>query len=490
MSAPEDAEDLGSPTALDLALGQGHPDALAAARARMAMDPAALLAVADEVAFVQDLRLLRIEAGPHFAGKMAHVLREAERRLGPVRSPWRAWPWAAAAAAAMVAVLAAFDSAPTPAAADDRLARNFVLQRNESAAAPAPEVEAPARELAWQDDVEVMRRRLDREASPVLRAALDEGLASERDALRAWLDPRNSRMLARLDMELRASADYRRAELARRGGLPAADERVQQLADAVVDAVGRGEADVTEWAGAARALVAAGALPPPRRQALAQCVDALAAAVATARGEALVFALAGLADAANVLDAAAAPVRAAGDRLLADVLAIDEESWSRRLPSLLLASASPLVVGEAAHVLGRLPAFGCDPQRCRVARGLLVGALRDRRSRGDDSPAVVAALLYGGAELLAEAERERWERDLRRWKPMRLVGDLALCQQFAWALAPGRRGASRHQAELRELAVVPTPTTLQPMASLCLVLASAYAAHPVPAAASSPRAGS
>jgi hypothetical protein len=309
-----------------------------------------------------------------------------------------------------------------------------------------------------------------------LREALDAGLDDAPDRLRGWLDPRNALALQRLDHELRANAEYRREELRRRGGMPAADARIQQLADDLAATLlAGGVDDLVADAYAVRAVVGAGGGEATREAAVRAGAARIAAALPSAHGDRLVAGVAALCD-ASVVDAGfLAAVRTHGARLVDGLLAIDEDNWSRRLPALLAPSASALAVSEAARTVGRLPGFGLDATRCKLARSLLVGALRDRRGVGVDSPELVAGLLYGGADVLPAAEREQLERDLRRWRPVRLAPDFRLCHQFAWSIEPGRRGHTRLQADLRELAVLPAPSAMAEAGAFVLCLATAYA---------------
>lgn len=464
---------------IDVALGQGEPAELAAARARMDRDPLALLAVAEEVAFVQGVRALRIDAGPTYGIALNELCRRAAERVAPPASPWRGWPWGVAAAAAAAALLWWLDPLAAPPRADDAPLAEFVLQRAPTPVGDVaiPDVTPDARAVAWQSDLDTIRRRLDQEATPRLREAFDAGLGDAPDRLRGWLDPRNALALQRLDHELRANAEYRREELRRRGGMPAADVRIQELADGLAASLLASEDVAVEAvAYAVRATVGAGGADATRLAAIRAGAVRLAAELPAAHGERLVVGLAALCD-ASVVDAAFLDgVRAHGSRLVDGLLGIDADNWSRRLPALLAPSASVLAVAEAARVVGRLPAFGLDAGRCKLARSLLVGALRDRRAQGVDSPALVAGLLYGGADVLPGEEREQLERDLRRWRPARLTPDFRLCHQFAWAIEPGRRGHARMQAELRELAVQPTPADVAEAGAFVLCLATAYAA--------------
>jgi hypothetical protein len=171
-------------------------------------------------------------------------------------------------------------------------------------------------------------------------------------------------------------------------------------------------------------------------------------------------------------------VTAQGERLVALVLQVDGDNWRRWLPELLGPKVRAGVLAEANRVLTRLPAFRVDAGRCAIVRQLLLAPLRDRRDAGEDSPELVAAMLYGSADLLAEAERDRLELQLRLWQPAHLVGDFSTVQQMAWALEPGRRGFTHLQADLRQLAVVEDPQALGKRAAFCMCLATNYAAFP------------
>ncbi|MCK5941629.1 MAG: hypothetical protein KAI24_06655, partial [Planctomycetes bacterium] len=94
-----------------------------------------------------------------------------------------------------------------------------------------------------------------------------------------------------------------------------------------------------------------------------------------------------------------------------------------------------------------------------------------------ERPEVLAAMVYGFGDLLDEGrnERDRLAWALQRWKPARLAPDFATVQQIAWSLAPGSRGHTRMQRELRQLAVLPAPESLRDRAAFCLCLATNYA---------------
>ena len=334
-------------------------------------------------------------------------------------------------------------------------------------------------ELAWESAIEQVRQRLALESSHHLRDALEAGLQVSDDRLSQWLDPRNVLVLQRLDHELRASAEIRAEALRRRGGLPAADERVQELAEAIAADLAElplERAHLAEVAWGMRALIGAGSTAT-RVTALRRSGDWLAERLPELHGEELVLALSGLAELAAISGQHFDAVATHGQRLLEGVLLPDDDTWTRRRPDLLGARVAPSTLGEAGRILARLPAFGADPEHCALVRQLLLGRLRERRERGQDRPEVLAAILYGSADLLAEAQRDRLEANLRRWKPALLAPDFVTVQQLAWGMQPGRRGFARLQGELRQLAVLPMPDGLRERAAFCLCLATSYAGY-------------
>jgi hypothetical protein len=471
---------------IDLLLGEGDAEGRERLRAAIVADPVATFAMAETVALLERCRELRVEPGATFAAKLADVVARAERRLLPPPSPWVGPLWGLAAAAIVFALLRLWDPLRGP-TADAAPAAVAVPVEPAPAADGAVDEPAPVRVLdvravAWQEELDTMRRRLEQEPMPQLREALEAGVGAHDDALGGWLDPRNTLMLMRLDHELRANAATRREALRRQGGLAAADERVQELADSIgrqlLDAIPAADADAADAGAVAlgvRALIAAGPGGAERARALAAGSDWLARRVVVAIDAELVACLAALVEVAAVTGAHRELAASQGERLVRLVLHVDAENWSRRLPDLLGARMAPGVLAEASRVLGRLPGLGVDGARCALVRRLLLGPLRERRARGEDSPQLVAAMLYGSADLLPEPERDALELQLRRWKPVRLVPDFATAQQHAWALAPGRYGHTRHQAELRQLAVCADPRDLGPRAAFCLCLATGYA---------------
>lgn len=480
-------------TPVELLLGHGTSAERDAVRRRVAGDPSLALELAETVALFERLRQVRTEPGPKFAGKLADVVRRAELRLGPRASGPGAWlrPWLVVqAAAATFVALWAWDPlgrfAPRG-GNPDPFATPATAQPNVVASAPEPEPDGveprDSAALAWEAAVDQVRRRLQLEASPRLRDAWETGLRSDRDPLSDWLDPRNALVLSHLDHELRASTERRTAALQRYGGLPAVDRRVQQLADGIAaddltTPAAMQAADVPAVALAVRALIAAGPGSAARGAAVLRGGDWLAAQLPGLYSDRLVAALGALADLAAVDGRYFELVGVHGRRLLDGVLHPDQDNWDRHLPDLLGDRISAATLGDAGRLLSRLPAFGAEPQRCTLVRQLLLGELRKRSDAGQDRPELLAAMLYGGGDLLDDDERGRIERDLRRWKLARLAPDYATVQQVAWGIQPGRRGFAHLQGELRQLAILPLPPTAAERAAFCLCLATNYASCP------------
>jgi hypothetical protein len=171
----------------------------------------------------------------------------------------------------------------------------------------------------------------------------------------------------------------------------------------------------------------------------------------------------------------AADVERHGQRLVADVLRTDDDTWQRRRPELLSPTVGSAALADAGRLLRLLPGFGVPDAHCRFVRQLLLAELRERRDRGADGPEVLAARLYGYADLLPETERSELERQLRRWRPALLAPDFVTLLQVAWGMEPGRLGVSQYRRGLRQLAVQKDPMRLGSRAGLCLCLCSSYA---------------
>ena len=501
---------------IDLLLGEGTTEGLARMRAEVAADPLRALELAETVQFVEACRELETPASPQFAGKMQAVVAQAERfgrhHYQPRVKRWQPAALYGLAAAASFWLLVAFDVGGVRGLRDPgargtlEVARVLVDGREVrsgalSAGAELPEVVVEAEDLGWQQAVHQIQRRLEVEESEHLRAAFTRGLRGDRGDLGKWLDPANALTMLKLGHELRDSAEHRAGALRAQGLLPEVDRRVQALAAGVAAELatrplGQDEASIAasldDVAWGTRALIGAGS-GDGRAAAIERCSDWLATVLETGHGARLVIALSGVVELAAVSGRHFDVVAAHGARLVDEVLDVDSENWLRRRPALLGSGVSPLALGEAGRILACLPAFGVDADRCTLVRRLCLGRLREHRAGGQDRPEVLAAMTYGFADLLDQEsdERDRLTWSLQRWKPARLAPDFGTVQQMAWSLAPGTRGHTRMQRELRQLAILPAPLELRDRAAFCLCLATHYAGFvPPPAAGSRPVRGS
>jgi len=487
--------DLDQLTVVDLLLDEGTPQAQAAVRARIAEDPTLAIEMAETVALFEEFRQLEVEPSTRLGCRLSDVVRRAERRtLQPPSVHWLAKAtWVAAAAVIVFALLWQFDPlgrreqqhAQQRARIDAVQPSTGVSEPGDSSepASIQHEVAREATEVAWEAALETMRSRLALETSRRLGQALQTALLPPADPMQRWLDPRNALASLRAEHESRARPEVRRALLRHQGGLAAVDARVQELTDRIVaelldlqeDPAG---AELRSVALAVRALIAAGAVDERRTEALAFGSRWLATQLPDCAGERLVCALAPLVEVAAVSGDYGDLVAQHGGRLVDEVLRTDEDTWGRRLPELLTGTVPAATLGDAVRVLGLLPGVGVAPARCHIVRQLLLGRLRERRDAGDDGPELLAAMLYGGADLLAAGEREEVERQLRRWTPLRLAPDFVTVHQLAWGFEPARVGFTRLQRELRRLAVLSDPGRLGTRAAFCLCLATNYAAWP------------
>ena len=511
--------------ALELVLQQGSDEQRAATRQRLADDPLLAIELAEARMLVEECRTLRTESSRRYDRLLTQVCKRAERsrpaKSGLLGRRWTGPLLAAAAAVVAFVGLRAVDplgclrpADPMQAQAvhsgDARIGTGHELvvavsPRSREQAVPVagepvvgealaaePVAVVPVHvetrdEALFADAIEAMRRQLDGQASPLLREALEAGLAAD-VPLDRWVLPRNALALMRSDHELRGDANVRRQELRRRGGAPDTDLRAQELADRI--AAGRlagfdGAApalSLDEVGPALRALVAAGSGDVARHAALLRGGDWLAQRLPEWSGARLVGALSALVEVAAVTDGHRDVLAVHGRRFVDDVLRLDQQNWERSLPELVGSHVAAGVLGEAGRLLARLPGLDVEARRAGLVRQLVLGQLRSRRVPNNERPEVVAALVYGFADLLAEAERDELEHQLLRWRPMNLVPDFATAQQQAWGLEPGRLGFTRLQTARRRLAMLPSPAELSELAGLCLCLCTDYAAFPTAAA--------
>jgi len=472
---------------IDLLLHEGNSEELRSFRERVAEEPMLAFDLADTVTLVERLRTVRTEPNAEFAGKLADVVRRAERRMELARPRQRA-PWLLAAAVAVVSFLVAAWSDPLS-----------LREREDTVTAEIETIEAvpaviepvlpTAAELAHSDALVAMRRRFEAENATQLSEALESAVLAERDVRRdqlsGWLNPRNALAVLHLDHELRGRVEVRLRALRSEGAMLAADQRAQSLADSIAARLSAGLSSAdpdsiphAELALALRALVAVGASTDARRAALGAGTARLAIRLPMLVGEELVQALAALVETAAVEGLPIRGLAAAGRGLVDEIMLADDETWTRRRPDLLTSRVSTTTLGDAGRTLALLPAFGCATDRCEFVRRLLLGKLRERRGGEQDQPEVLAAMLYGYADLLdSEQERDSLVRQLRRWKPVRLAPDFATVHQIAWGVEPGRSGFTRLQRDLRQLVILRAPEELGRRAALCMCLATNYAAH-------------
>lgn len=471
-------------TPLDAALGACPRHEEDALRARATEDPALLFALAEEVAFLEQCRELRVEPSARYEVMLRAVVRRAQRRV-PDQTPLVRRPWfvIAAAAAATFAVLAALDPlVRRSGSTTDVAAVRLAIPAGTGDPEDAPVVTIPV-QSPFLDTVEAMRGRFEVEGSELLRAALDSALAPAADPLGRWLDPRNTLALMRLDHEVRARSEVREQALRSQGGLAAADRRVQQFADELAVELPERfssvpfepEPSLEHVAVVARALLAAGPTSDSRARALDLAGQWLADRLPSANTADSVAALGALVEVAAVTGRHTTVVLEQGRRLLDEVLT-PPSAWQRGRPDLLAGSLPPAVLGEAMRFLRHLPAFGVDAERCDLVRCLLLGAVQERIARGADGPECFAAIVYGASDLLGEQERYNVERHLRRWQPVSLAPDFVTLHQLAWGMEPGRNGYTRLQWQLRPLAALPRPSAMADRAALALCLAATYAA--------------
>jgi hypothetical protein len=498
---------------IDLLLNQGTPDEVTAMRNEVSGNPSKALELADTIALVEQFRHLTVEASPEFAGKLQDVVLHSDRfyrsHFQPQPPAWLMPMVTGLAAAATFLLLWGFDVAQvwqsdtkrmTVAGREIKTNLNGITIDNIRRSGVASETtvvdEDPMspEQASWERAVTEILARLDKETTDNLRDAFRSGMNQEGDALKQWLDPSNALVLLRLEHELRASAAVRIHALRSRGALAEVDGRVQELADGIADEMLRMVAGQIDFAGSSRlpisnqelsdiswgvrGLIASGSTAY-RTDALRNGGNWLASRLPQLTGERLVLALSGLVELAAISGQHFEAVAEHGQRLVDEVLQPSDENWRRRLPDLLSGYADAGNIGEAGRILARLPAFGVEPHRCKLVRQLILGQLRDRRTTAQDRPEVLAAMLYGCGDLLDETtgELDRIGWQLLRWKPTRLAPDFGTVQQIAWSRAPGSRGYTRLQRELRQLAVLPMPKSLASRSAFLMCLATNFAGH-------------
>jgi hypothetical protein len=466
---------------IDLLLGEGSPAAQAAARQRIAEEPLAALELAETVELVERLREARTATSPLFAPRLQLVIATARRRqlLRRPRRHHRDIAWLALAAAVALVCLTLWDPAGRSA-------------RSRSLAAGAAELPAarhgvrdaaglPVRLLPDPGDVAAavafVANRLKAEGDARMLAAL-EHIVVQPAAEANWLQSGNQLAAMRADSDRRRSAELRRAALHELGSAEGVDDRIQDLAATIANGVmadlARGRLDVVSAAFVARALIASGAAGDG-----GPCASSLSATVTWLREQLTdnalgdgerATAVAALAEVAASTGKGLELVREQTERLLRNTLEVP--AFSRRRPTLLLPHTPALHLGDAGRLLRLAPAFGIDADEACRLRVLLAARLEANRALNSDDPALLAAEVYGFADLL---DCESIDRKLRGWRTSDLVPDYLTILQVAWSRRVHSPGFSRLQMELRAL-VAATPQELRDRAALLLCLATNFAA--------------
>ncbi|MGE3174102.1 MAG: hypothetical protein AB7O97_15855 [Planctomycetota bacterium] len=465
---------------VDLALGEGAPADQERLRGELAGDPLRAIEFAETRQLLERMRGLQVDASSGFAARLEHVIRQGEQRQHWRRASPRLWPQVlavTAAAAALFLLLAVLDPLRLRTRGDGAVGAppaQPMLAAAVPARAAAPLPATIAR--AW----DATQRMLPDSRLVTAFDRLQNG--GPRARLSQWLSPRNAVAVLRLEHELRGTADARRQALRARGHLAVVEDRVQDLcADLAVALLG-GDADALpteEMALTVRALIAAGG---QHRAAIDRGAELLAARLPALSAGPLAGALQALGEVAAAFGSPfEAAVHEHGRRLVDEVVAVEGEIWSRRLPALLAWSTPATEVAAAGRFLRIAPAFGIDADQAMLVRLLLLERLQERRDPRNETPDLPAALVYGFGDLLSAADRDEVERRLRTWRPEALLPDFETLQQVAATRDPSCTGYARWQLDLRRVCAVPTPDGTGDRAALCLCLATSFGRSAVPA---------
>jgi hypothetical protein len=326
--------------------------------------------------------------------------------------------------------------------------------------------------------VAFVANRLKAEGDARMLVALEHIVAQPAAIAASWLQSGNQLAAMRADSDRRRSAELRRAALHDLGSAEGVDDRIQDLAATVANEVmadlARGRLDVVTAAFVARALIASGAAGDG-----GPCASSLTATVAWLREQLAdnalgdgerATAVAALAEVGASTGKGLELVREQTERLLRNTL--EAPAFSRRRPTLLLPHTPALHLGDAGRLLQLAPAFGIDADEACRLRVLLAARLEANRALNSDDPALLAAEVYGFADLI---DRESIDRKLGGWRTSDLVPDYLTILQLAWSRKLHSPGFSRLQMELRALAAA-TPQGLRDRAALLLCLATNIAA--------------
>ena len=473
---PDDSELL---QPIDLLLGEGTPAELQRCRDHMSSDPLAALEYAETRQLVEELRELTVEPTPRLQGLMDTVVRQSERRLRLRQPTGRSWGFevglVAAAAAVLLSILLLTDpmglQESTEARSDVAAAQNVVSEPVRSPAAPeAPAVSVVA--ATWDAAVRLGPGSKLASAWSRFQSAQEAYDGNPAERLSRWLSSRNALAVMQLDYELRSTPQARHEALRKRGHPVAIDRRVQQLAATLSEQLlEENDLPAREVAMCVRALLAAG---DDYQSAMRRGGDRLVASLPAASGGELASSLLALGELAAATGQHAEVVREHSERLLDEVLSVDEQTWTRRRPRLLSGLVSAAEIGDAGRLLALMPAFGVDPEQALFVRLLMAAHLQERRDVRNDTPEILAALAYGFGDLLRPEEGEEVDSRLRTWSPVSVVPDYLALHQLAGSRSPATLGYARFQLALRRIMALEAPEGLSDRAALCLCLAANF----------------
>lgn len=455
---------------VDLALGQGLPRELQQLREMVGTDPAAAIEFAETRDLIERFRGLECEPSEGFPMRMARACEGMQRRRHPSRPLLpRHWPWAAAAAALVFAVLAIADPLGLRRAAQPTSQEGVASKPID---APPQPFQSPAMPSTLAKAIEATQRLAP--GTPLADAWTRFSEAPSDEQLAEWVAPANAVSFLRLERELRETAELRRQVLRDAGLATAIRARAESMASSVAADAVAPDVSLRDLAMALRALVGAGSGFDAQAQ---QVSNRLCAGLSRLEGGDLAMALCALGEAAAATGSVdEASLQVHGSRLVAAVLEVGEDSWSRRRPRMLQGAEPAANLAAAGRFLRMAPAFGVDSTQARAVRLLLLAHLEERRASRVETPDLPTAMAYGFQDLMGEERLGEIERSLRRWRPEALAPDYLSLQMFAATRRPGLLGFARWQLEVRKVAVLPEPRTISDRSALSRCLSDCLAA--------------
>lgn len=474
-------------------LGELEGDEARQTEAAVQSDPALSLEAAELRSLLEEMRTVKVEPSGRVPLAVRYAVTRRERLLRARqaaavrrRKAWRQAARVAGMAAVMLFGLVLWQDgrrAERRAVRDSEVAaieRALPVYRTMEVSAPPVSLPSPRAEdvLALGGD------SLQRQFAPLEKYA-------EVDAFTRLARAKYDLAMLRLEFTQRYSPNARRESIARCGGHPILEDRIQAIARTVADSLLRrleiDELSTEETALAVRALLASGSTRRMgHRKAVDGALDYLERRLPQLKGGELASALAAVTDYAVVSSGRAADLVAEhAARLARSTLEpvsvrrahsdADLEEAADRRPELLRFQTSVAGLADAGQVLRLAPAFGVRPDLARDARLLVAAHVKERLAdAAGERPDLLAALLYGFGDLI---DREEIDRRLVLWRPVLLAGqDHVALHHLAWSQFPLRPGWAHFQRELRALAALETPPALRDAAALLLSLAMNYAA--------------